>query len=75
MASYNFPYMDWRQSADKAPSDWEMTLASAIEAAFSNGHYELDALVEALNGSRVRPRKGGNWTNEVFTSTMRELGA
>jgi hypothetical protein len=75
MATYEFPYLGWRQSTDREPTDWELSLASAIEAAFAKGHWELEPLVEALNGSRVRPRNGGRWTPELFTSTMHELGA
>jgi hypothetical protein len=46
-----------------------------IEAAFASGVRELDALVAALALSRVRPREGGAWTIERFTSTLAELGA
>ncbi|MCL2428410.1 MAG: hypothetical protein FWD12_04180 [Alphaproteobacteria bacterium] len=75
MSAYAFPYLDPHQSRVREPTDWEMALAGAMEAAFSTGAYELDALVTALNGSRVRPREGGLWTAENFTATMRELGA
>ena len=75
MSGYVFPYGEWRQSTDREPRDWEMSLASAVEAAFAKGHWELDALVAALNASRVRPRTGGDWTADTFEATMRELGA
>jgi hypothetical protein len=75
MSAYTFPYLDPHQSRTREPTDWEMALASAMEAAFSKGAYELDALVAALNASRVRPREGGVWSSENFTATMRELGA
>jgi len=74
MASYGFPYLDPHQSRTRAPTEWEMALAGAIEAAFGQGHHELPALVAALNASRVRPREGGHWNEANFTALMRELG-
>lgn len=74
MATYRFPCLDPHQSRDREPTDWEMALAGAIEAAFGHGHHELPALVAALNASRVRPQAGGHWTEENFTALMRELG-
>jgi hypothetical protein len=75
MSAYNFPYLSPHQSRSHAPTDWEVALAEAIEGAFGQGAHELDALVAALNASRVRPRQGGQWTVENFTTLMRELGA
>ena len=75
MSPYHFPYTEWRQSTDRDPTEWEGALAAAIEDAFGKGHHELDALVAALNGSRVRPRDGGQWTPDNFKSLMHELGA
>ena len=75
MSTYTFPYLSPHQSRTREPTDWELALAGALEAAFSKGAFELDALVAALNASRVRPRDHGVWTTEIFTATMRELGA
>ncbi len=75
MVTYSFLQLDPHQSRSREPTDWEMALAGAIEAAFGNGHHELPALVAALNASRVRPRGGGDWTEANFTALMRELGA
>ena len=75
MASYDFPYLSPHQSRTREPTEWEMNLAGALEAAFGQGHYALPALVGALNASRVRPREGGPWTEQNFTALMRELGA
>lgn len=75
MSSYQFPYLSPHQSRRHVPTDWEMQLADAIESAFGRGAHELEALVEALNASRVRPRDGGRWTAETFTRLMRDLGA
>ena len=74
MTAYQSPYTEWRQSIDRAPTEWEIALASAVEDAFGKGRTELGALVEALNNSRVRPREGGTWTAERFVATMDELG-
>ncbi len=75
MGSYAFPYLNPHQSRTRAPTEWEMSLADAIEHAFGRGHHDLDGLITALNASRVRPREGGTWTSENFQSLMRELGA
>jgi hypothetical protein len=75
MQPYRFPYLNPTQSRDKEPTDWERSLAGAIEHAFSKGHYELPALIAALNASRVRPQQGGHWTETNFTTLMQELGA
>ena len=75
MSDYAFPYSEWRQSTDRAPTEWELSLAAAIEDAFSKGHHQLDALIAALNASRVRPQNGGQWTTANFESLMQELGA
>ena len=75
METYSFPYLSPAQSRTREPSEWEMNLAGALEAAFGAGHQELPALVEALNRSRVRPRQGGSWTEANFTVLMRELDA
>lgn len=75
MASYTFPYGEWRQSTERPPTEWETALAGAIEDAFTKGKHELEQLVAALNASRVRPRSGGAWTPELFALTMRELGS
>jgi hypothetical protein len=75
MNTYRFPYLSPHQSRTHEPTEWEMSLAGAIEHAFSKGHYELPSLIAALNGSRVRPLQGGMWTEANFTSLMHELGA
>ena len=73
--TYHFPYLNPHQSRTHEPTDWELSLAGAIEHAFSKGHYTLDSLVVALNASRVRPQQGGQWTVSNFTTLMHELGA
>jgi hypothetical protein len=75
MSNYSFPYLSPHQSRTREPTEWEMSLASAIEAAFSAGNHELPDLVAALNASRVRPLGGGQWTETSFSTLMHELGA
>ncbi len=74
MASDPYPRLDPHQSRTRPPSDWEMALADTIEAAFARGAHELDALIAALNASRVRPPRGGDWTAATFTAVMHDLG-
>lgn len=73
--TYRFPHLEERQSITRLPTEWEGSLADAIEAAFAKGNWELEDLVAALNRSRVRPKAGGQWTAENFQATMQELGA
>ena len=75
MPTYQFPHLSPHQSRKREPTDWEVSLAGAIEQAFGQGHHDLPALVAALNASRVRPREGGVWTEDGFRALMRELGA
>ena len=75
MKPYSFPSLDPHQSRLRDPTEWELALADAMEAAFTSGAYELPALVGALNASRIRPQTGGAWTEANFTALMHELGA
>lgn len=75
MSGYSFPYLSAHQSRTREPTEWEMSLADAIENAFTRGARELPELIAALNGSRVRPLGGGVWTETYFTTLMHELGA
>ena len=75
MSQYQFPYLSPHQSRTQEPTQWQLDLASAIEAIFAKGAHSLDELVAGLNASRVRPLDGGAWTTENYTALMRELGA
>ena len=68
-------YLNPRQAGEQAATVWENEFADVIEDAFASGVRELDGLLLALGASRVRPREGGVWTVERFTSTLAELGA
>jgi hypothetical protein len=73
--TYQFPYLSPHQSRTQEPTQWQMELASTIESIFAKGSHSLDALVDGLNGSRVKPPDGGAWTADKFTALMRELGS
>lgn len=73
--TYEFPYLEARQTLARPVTDWESDLADTIEAAFAKGNYEIEDLVAALNRSRVRPPAGGAWTEEGFKALIHELGA
>ncbi len=63
------------QMGSGTPSAYESKLADALEAAFSAGHHDIDAVVASLNRSGVAPPDGGAWTAETFAAEMRRLGA
>jgi hypothetical protein len=41
---------------------------------FTKGAKEIDEVVVGLNKTRVRPPNGEDWTEDNFTTLMRELG-
>ena len=75
MSQYKFPYLNPVQTRTDEPTAWQQELANAIESVFMKGARELDEVVTGLNGTRVRPPNGDDWTPENFTALMRELGA
>ena len=75
MTAYHVPYVEHRQSAERDATEYEMELASAVEAAFGRGAHELEAVVAELNKAWIRPPQGGDWTPENFTALMAELGS
>lgn len=75
MTEYKYPYLNPYQTRTHEPTQWQQELANAIESVFSKGARELDEVIAGLNGTRVRPPNGADWTPENFTSLMRELGA
>lgn len=75
MDFYKYPYLEPHQTRTQEPTAWQQELANAIESVFAKGAYELDQLIAGLNGTRVRPPGGADWTRENFTALMRELGA
>ncbi|HTZ03749.1 MAG TPA: recombinase-like helix-turn-helix domain-containing protein [Xanthobacteraceae bacterium] len=75
MSAYQFPYLSPHQSIAQEPTQWQLELASAMESIFAKGTHTLEDLIEGLNGSRVKPPDGGQWTADKYTALMRELGA
>jgi hypothetical protein len=75
MSQYKFPYLNPVQTRTDEPTAWQQELANAVEGVFMKGAREIDEVVAGLNGTRVRPPNGADWTPENFTALMRELGA
>jgi len=67
------PYTNPHQARRRAPTDYENMLGDALEAAFSAGAWELDALVARLNADGIRTPDGREWTVENFESIVKGL--
>jgi hypothetical protein len=75
MNEYRFPFLQPVQTRTQEPTAWQQELANAMESVFAKGARDLDDVVAGLNGTRVRPPDGSDWTADNFTALMRELGA
>lgn len=62
------------QTRPAVPSEYERTLADALEQIFSQRIYDLPEIVAALNREGVRTPGGEAWTERNFQETLRELG-
>ncbi|MGE5794223.1 MAG: recombinase-like helix-turn-helix domain-containing protein [Bacteroidota bacterium] len=62
------------QTRPALPSEYESTLADALEQIFAQRVYELPEIVAALNREGVHTPAGEAWTEANFQSTLRELG-
>ena len=62
------------QTRPAVPSEYERTLADALEQIFAQKVYDLPGIVAALNREGVRTPDGAAWTEANFQSTFRELG-
>ena len=62
------------QTRPAAPTEFELTLAAALEQLFAQRIYELPDIVAALNRDGPRTREGAAWTEANFVATFRELG-
>jgi len=74
---YNAPERElivW-QTRPAPPSEFELSLAAALEQLFAQRIYELPDIVAALNRDGARTRQGEPWTEQSFVATFRELGA
>lgn len=73
---YNAPEREliiW-QTRPAPPTEFESSLAAALEQIFAQRIYELPDIVAALNRDGVRTRQGEAWTEQSFVATFRELG-
>jgi hypothetical protein len=62
------------QTRPAAPTEYESTLADALEQIFAQRTYDLAGIVAALNREGVRTPSGDAWTERNFQDTLRELG-
>ena len=62
------------QTRPAVPSEYESTLADALEQIFAQRVYDLPEIVSALNREGVRTPSGEAWTERNFQDTLRELG-
>ena len=69
------PYLNPHQARDREPDDYQNLLGDAIERAFAAGIHDLGGLVANLNEARVPSPNGQTWTDELFQSEMKRLGA
>lgn len=68
-------YLDPHQARARAPTSYEDLLGDALERAFAGGHWELDALVGALNKTGPLGPNGQPWTAASYQSVITTLGA
>jgi hypothetical protein len=62
------------QTRPALPTEYESTLADALEQIFAQRVYDLPEIVAALNREGVRTPGGDAWTEASFQTTLRELG-
>ena len=74
MSQYAYPYLSPVQTRTHEVTALQQELANAIESVFTKGAQEIDEVVVGLNKTRVRPPNGEDWTEDNFTTLMRELG-
>lgn len=62
------------QTRPAVPSEYEQTLADALEQIFSQRTYELPEVVAALNREGILTPTGEVWTERNFEQTFQQLG-
>jgi hypothetical protein len=62
------------QTRPAVPSEYEQTLADALEQIFSQRTYELPEVVAALNREGIRTPTGEVWTERNFEEIFQQLG-
>ncbi len=68
-------YVQPHQARKREPSQYDILLGDAMERAFGQGHWELDALVSSLNHSGPLAANGQMWTAESFSAELKRLSA
>lgn len=68
------PWLRPHQARRGEPTDFENTLASAIEAAFAAGVWDLPGLVARLNADGLRSPTGEPWTEATYREVIARLG-
>lgn len=63
------------QTRTHPQTEFEATLADALERIFSDGVTDLDEIVTRLNADGVRDEDNRAWTAESYCATMARLGA
>ncbi len=68
-------YLVVHQTRDHEPTDYENLLGDGLERAYAQGAQEPAEIVQALNAACVPSPGGKPWTEELFISEMKRLGA
>lgn len=68
-------YLEPIQARTAPPTAYENKLGDALEAAFADGIHELAPLVARLNEVGVRAPNGEAWTEALFETEIKRLGA
>jgi len=62
------------QTRAAVPTEYEQTLADALEQIFSQKIYDLPEVVAALNREGILTPAGETWTERNFEQTFQQLG-
>jgi len=68
------PWLRPHQARESTPTDYENALASAIEAAFAAGIWDLPGLVQRLNADGLRTPAGEPWTEARYREVLARMG-
>lgn len=67
------PYREVHQARRRPPTEFEDSLAEALEVAFADKAWELDELVDRLNSMGSRDPQGRTWTEATFKDQISTL--
>ena len=74
LETYDQPTLLPWQTRSAVPTDYEQSLADALQEIFGDEVYDLPGIVGRLNESGVNPPDSGRWTEANFQAEMRRLG-